>query len=613
VYILRNQGTNDKPDYAAPNKLGIDVYGMPSPNFTDFDHDGDLDLLCGEFMDGFTYFQNTGSRTEPVYADGHRLNVHMDLQMITPTTVDWDNDGDTDIICGDEDGRVAFIENTGAFTNGIPQFASPVYFKQEAENVKFGALVTPVGVDWDNDGDDDIIAGNTAGYIGFIENLGGKKWATPVRLKADGKTLRILAGPKGSIQGPCEAKWGYTTLSVADWDHDGHRDIIANSIWGKIVWYRNRGNGQLDAAQPVAFNGTAPKPAWNWWSPAPGEMVSQWRTTPVVVDWNKDGRNDLVMLDHQGFLALFARNADGALEPGQRIFHDSKGPLNLTNGPAGKSGRRKLCVVDWDDDGDLDFLINSTNVSLLRNTGTRQGNTMLRDEGLLSKRVLAGHTTSPTMIDLNGDGVQEVLVGAEDGFLYHMPKPIRVQATRQHGSLTITGSDFEIAALENNTRAYANRHYTWQNIPEAYADWCYTRVPGGENMASLWVSSPTETWIYLADHPRSAVITSGDWEPVPDFTFNYTDNGSTQMQVVRRRLAANEERAIPQDSWAGSLLLLPPVKETKPAAPKEAATKEHPNVLFIAVDDLRAELGCYGNFFLGRTSQLSGLSAGAAG
>ncbi|OYW20327.1 MAG: hypothetical protein B7Z55_07460, partial [Planctomycetales bacterium 12-60-4] len=62
VYWLRNQGTNAEPDYAEPVKIqadgqDLDVFGMPSPSFGDFDADGDLDLLCGEFLDGFTYFE----------------------------------------------------------------------------------------------------------------------------------------------------------------------------------------------------------------------------------------------------------------------------------------------------------------------------------------------------------------------------------------------------------------------------------------------------------------------------------------------------------------------------------------------------------------------------
>ena len=97
----------------------VETFGWPSPNFADFDGDGDLDLLCGEFLDGFTYFENVGTRREPRYAPGRRLKAPdgtplvMDLQMITPTAIDWDGDGDLDLIVGDEDGRVALVENTG--------------------------------------------------------------------------------------------------------------------------------------------------------------------------------------------------------------------------------------------------------------------------------------------------------------------------------------------------------------------------------------------------------------------------------------------------------------------------------------------------------------------
>ena len=37
----------------------------------------------------------------------------MDLEMIVPAAIDWDRDGDIDLIVGDEDGRVALVEHTG--------------------------------------------------------------------------------------------------------------------------------------------------------------------------------------------------------------------------------------------------------------------------------------------------------------------------------------------------------------------------------------------------------------------------------------------------------------------------------------------------------------------
>ena len=286
--------------------------------------------------------------------------------MITLTAVDWDGDGDP----------------TSSWATGRPRGAgrasaigvsAAVYFQQEAERVKFGALVTPVAHDWDGDGDEDLIAGNTAGRIAFIENLDGgdpPRWAAPKLLEAGGATIRILAGPNGSIQGPAEAKWGYTTLSVADWDGDGLADLIVNSIWGKVVWYRNVGSRNrpaLAAAAPVQTDEPV-KPRWTWWTPAPHELVTQWRTTPVATDWNRDGRMDLLMLDAEGYLALFERQADGRVKAGARIFEaDGQAPLRLNEGVAGRSGRRKL-AGRWDGDGRLDLLVNSR-ADWLRNLG----------------------------------------------------------------------------------------------------------------------------------------------------------------------------------------------------------------------------------------------------
>lgn len=446
VYVLKNTGTDEKPKYEKPVKIQVgdqplEVFGWPTPNFADFDGDGDLDLICGEFLDQLTYFENTGTRTEPRYVTGRRLAsngqpLQMDLQMIVPSAIDWDQDGDVDLVIGDEDGRVAFVENTGELMGGLPQFLPPRYFRQKAAGVKFGALATPYAFDWDGDGDEDIICGNTAGYIGLIENLDGNpqspKLAAPRYLEAGGRPIRIQAGRNGSIQGPCEAKWGYTTQTVADWNGDGLPDLLVNSIWGEILWYENIGTRtepKLAPAQVVEvdWNSDAPKPAWNWWNPRGDQLVTQWRTTPVAVDFNKDGLTDLVMLDHEGYIAFWERVQDGKelkLLPGKRIFVDeSLEPIQLNKKRAGGSGRYKLHVVDWDGDGQLDLLINSTNANLLRNEKTVDGKVVLKDRGPLSARKLAGHTSSPCTVDWDKDGIRDLIVGAEDGYLYWMQNP----------------------------------------------------------------------------------------------------------------------------------------------------------------------------------------------
>jgi len=208
-----------------------------------------------------------------------------------------------------------------------------------------------------------------------------------------------------------------------------------NSIWGKVEWHKNlgkKGRPRLQSAQPIKVDWgvkAVPKPEWNWWRPEKTELATQWRTTPYTIDWNKDGLMDLVLLDHEGYLAFFERfrGDDGLmLKPGQRIFYgtsgsefDNKnkikdsnsGPLRLNSGKYGSSGRRKLCFADWDQDGDLDLIVNGKNAALFENAGTQNGKASLRFKGELSKQKIAGHTTSPTLVHWDKNGVPDLLLG----------------------------------------------------------------------------------------------------------------------------------------------------------------------------------------------------------
>jgi len=446
VYLFNNNGTNEHPVYETPRRLKttdgtyIDVFGWPMPMFEDFTGDGRLDLICGEFRDGFTFYKNVGTRRVPLYAPGRPFTYkdqrqRIDLTMVIPVAFDFTGDGYIDLIVGDEAGRIALMKHTGVVVDNQPVFLPPQFFRQKAFEVNFGVLATPVGFDWNGNGRDDIITGNSAGQIAFIENLGGfpPKWAAPELLTAGGEVIRIMAGPNGSIQGPSEEKWGYTNLSIADWNQDDLPDLIVNSIWGKIIWYQNigtRNEPKLIAAKPVVveWEKETPKPAWNWWNPEGKNLVTQWRTTPIATDWTGNGLTDLIVLDHEGYLALFRRTKkDGkvVLLSGERAFRleGESSPLRLNDENFGGSGRRKLSIVDFDGDGLSDLLLDDENAIFYKNIGKENEVTVFRDMGPLDSRKLTGHSTSPTTIDLNKDKIPELLIGGEDGYFYYSKNP----------------------------------------------------------------------------------------------------------------------------------------------------------------------------------------------
>lgn len=433
VYYYRNVGTNAAPRYEKPVKLEsggkvIDTYGTPAPNAVDWLGDGKWSLITGSFLDYVSLHRaGPGGLSAPVKLMAGGKQLKMDLCMIQPRVVQWHKDGRPSLLIGEEDGTVWLVENL-APRGQEPRFAEPKALLQRDPFVKSGVLSRPVAADWDGDGDLDLIAGNSAGYIQWFENTGTKRQARFVdrgNLKAAGKVIRRIAGPNGSVQGPAEEKWGYSNPWVADWDLDGRLDIVVNDIWGDVHWYRRGANGELEAARmvEVEWTGAPPKPDWVWWQPKAKQLLTQWRTTPRVIDWNRDGLPDLVMLNHQGYLSLFRRVKVGSelkLMPPERIFVNAGGRfLNLAKGRAGSSGRRKIDFADLDGDGDLDLVTDGDDgPDWYENQGS-QGKPVMQLRGKLVEARLPGHSPTPNLADWNGDGKVDLMIGAEDGFFYY--------------------------------------------------------------------------------------------------------------------------------------------------------------------------------------------------
>src|SRR6516165_2774424 len=88
---------------------------------------------------------------------------------------------------------------------------------------------------------------------------------------------------------------------AADWDGDGLLDLIVGWGDGSVVWYRNVGSRtEPKLAKGMTLVARAPWPNYDDNAPASRDAKPGVRAKVCVVDWNGDGRLDLLVGDFGG-------------------------------------------------------------------------------------------------------------------------------------------------------------------------------------------------------------------------------------------------------------------------------------------------------------------------
>jgi len=261
-----------------------------------------------------------------------------------PSLVDWNADGLKDLIVGEGSGtitpKVRVYLNTG--TASAPQFSTFFYVQSNGGDLTVpgsGCLgIFPRVAYWDADARKDLLVGQADGKVKLYLNIG-----TDAAPTFDAGTFLQVGQPGSKVT---MNLGGRATPEVVDWNNDGRRDLVVGAMDGRIHLFINEGT---DTAPDFRVD-TILQAAG-----APLAVPSQ-RASPVVRDFNGDGRKDILTGNYNGELLLYANvgTDDAPVFSGYTAVTANGVPIDLPGTP-----RSRPFVCDWRGDGPPDVLIGS--------------------------------------------------------------------------------------------------------------------------------------------------------------------------------------------------------------------------------------------------------------
>lgn len=391
-FIFKKNGINYKNVFTGG-------FNNIEPQFIDIDGDGDKDLFFINSDGTFGWFKNVGTVNNPEFLfmldsiPGIRMREWFYF-------VDIDNDDDLDLYTAGETNYISFYRNTGSSNNPI-FFLEIDSLKTDDNNIIFTEVGSnTIFIDIDNDGDYDIITGNTIGSLTYYENIGTPE--NPVFRYITNFWLGIIIISEG------KNLHGASSLDFVDIDNDGDYDMFWGDFFSRSLYYlENIGT----PSQPDFIR------RYNVYPPNEDSLITSGFNMPRFVDIDGDGDFDLfvsVLYDPTVLQSLiYYENIGTAAFPNfRKITEDYLFTLDV-----GIQSVPFIC--DLNNNGKLDFFIGAGsnpngsiyNFEQIENLNQIEFN--LIDS--IAFNIINELSIAPQFIDIDGDGDLDLFTGNFDG------------------------------------------------------------------------------------------------------------------------------------------------------------------------------------------------------
>lgn len=219
--------------------------------------------------------------TEPNYVSSISLlsnGLPLDAgDRASPSLADWDSDGDNDLIIGNSIGELLCYENIN--NNTTPQYTTGVTLLSGA-----GTNASPVVIDFYTDEKNDLVVGFSDGTVKLFYNQGTR---TDPNFSGSPYDTTLVTLP--------------TTEAVpflVDWDNNHKKDLLVGGVDGNVYLYLNQ---RLDASPDYST------------TPTIVATVSSNASPCAILDYDGDGKKDLLVGEGDGTINLFLnQNTDEA-------------------------------------------------------------------------------------------------------------------------------------------------------------------------------------------------------------------------------------------------------------------------------------------------------------